>query len=146
MIVVVDASAAVKLVLEEPGSTVARRLWDEPVRWVAPSIVVPEVAAAVSAARRDGRLRATAARRVRSAWAQVIEQIDLLAIDASLADRAGELAASRPIRGMDAVYLAAAVALVGADPVCLLSFDGRQRDAVQADDGIALVPADLREH
>ncbi|MDN5760055.1 MAG: hypothetical protein L0H59_16275 [Tomitella sp.] len=114
-------------------------------RWVAPSIVVPEVAAAVSAARRDGRLRATAARRVRSAWAQVIEQIDLLVIDASLAGGAGQLAASRPIGGMDAVYLAAAVALVGADPVCLLSFDGCQRGAVQADDGIALVPADLRE-
>lgn len=143
MIVVVDASAAVKLLLEEPGSAMVRRLWDEPVRWVAPSVVVPEVTAAVSAARRDGRLRATAARRVQSAWVQVGEQIDLLTVDATLAGEAGRLAASRPIRGMDAVYLAAAVALVGADPVCLLSFDGRQRDAVRPSDDIALVPAEL---
>lgn len=143
MIVVVDASAAVKLVLQESGSAVVRRLWDEPVRWVAPAVVVPEVAAAVSAARRGGRLRASAARRVQAAWMQVIEEIDLLAVDVGFAAEAGRLASDRPIRGMDAVYLAAAITLSGADPVCLLSFDQRQRDALVAEDGIALVPAEL---
>lgn len=143
MIVVADASAAVKLVLEEPGSAVVRQLWAEPVRWVAPSVVVPEVIAAVSAARRDGRPRVTAARRVQATWVQVSEEIDLLAVDSTLAGAAGRLAASRPIRGMDSVYLAVAITLVGADPVCLMSFDRRQRDAVQPGDGVALIPAEL---
>lgn len=143
MIVVVDASAAVKLVLDEPGSAVVRRLWAEPVRWVAPSVVVPEVAAAVSAARRAGRLRATAERRVQATWVQVSEEIDLLAVDAALAGAAGRLAAGRPVRGMDAVYLAAAGMLVARDTVCLLSFDGRQRGAVRSEDDIVLLPTDV---
>lgn len=78
--------------LEESGSDLVRRLWDEPVRWVAPT----------SAAAFTG---------------------------------------TRPVRGMDAVYLAAAARLSEAGPVGLLSFDRRQRDAVTAEDGIGLLPA-----
>ena len=37
MIVVLDASAAVKLVLDETGSDQVRRLWDEQLTIVAPS-------------------------------------------------------------------------------------------------------------
>lgn len=143
MIVVVDASAAVKLVLDEPGSAVVRRLWDEQLRWVAPVIVVPEVASAITASRRGGRLRAVAARRVQERWSRISEEIDLLAVDVSLATTAGNLAAERPVRGMDAVYLATAITLSGSDPVCLLSFDARQRASARPEDGLALAPAGL---
>ena len=141
MIVVLDASAAVKLVLDETGSDQVRRLWDEQLTIVAPSIVVPEVAAAIQAARRDGRVADTGAQTAHRSWVSLIEDIDVLAVDLALADRARELAATRMVRGMDAVYLAVALALEDTSSVGLLSFDVRQRSALIPEDGIHLLPA-----
>ncbi len=141
MIVVLDASAAVKLVLDETGSDQVRRLWDEQLTIVAPSIVVPEVAAAIQAARRDGRVADTGAQIAHRSWVSLIEDIDVLAVDLALADRARELAATRMVRGMDAVYLAVALALEDTSSVGLLSFDVRQRSALIPEDGIHLLPA-----
>ncbi|MBA3575473.1 MAG: type II toxin-antitoxin system VapC family toxin [Actinomycetota bacterium] len=143
MIVVLDASAAVKLVLDETGSDQVRRLWDEQLTIVAPSIVVPEVAAAIQAARRDGRVADAGAQIAHRSWVSLIEDIDVLAVDLALADRARELAATRMVRGMDAVYLAVALALEDASSVGLLSFDVRQRSGLIPEDGIHLLPADL---
>jgi predicted nucleic acid-binding protein len=141
VIVVLDASAAVKLVLDETGSDQVRRLWDEQLTIVAPSIVVPEVAAAIQAARRDGRVADTGAQIAHRSWVSLIEDIDVLAVDLALADRARELAATRMVRGMDAVYLAVALALEDTSSVGLLSFDVRQRSALIPEDGIHLLPA-----
>lgn len=141
MIVVVDASAAAKLVLHEAGSEIARRLWDEPGRWVAPAIILPEVAAAIGAAHRGRRLRGAAARRVRNTWASVSEEIHLREVDTSLAAAAAEFAATRPLRGMDAVYLAIARQLAASGPTALLSFDDRQRDGLLPEDEVHLIPA-----
>jgi predicted nucleic acid-binding protein len=143
VIVVLDASAAVKLVLDETGSDQVRRLWDEQLTIVAPSIVVPEVAAAIQAARRDGRVADTGAQIAHRSWVSLIEDIDVLAVDLALADRARELAATRMVRGMDAVYLAVALALEDPSSVGLLSFDVRQRSGLIPEDGIHLLPADV---
>lgn len=143
MIVVLDASAAVKLVLDETGSDQVRRLWDEQLTIVAPSIVVPEVAAAIQAARRDGRVADADAQIAHRSWVSLIEDIDVLAVDLALADRARELAATRMVRGMDAVYLAVALALEDPSSVGLLSFDVRQRSGLIPEDGIHLLPADV---
>jgi len=146
VIVVLDASAAVKLVLDETGSDQVRRLWDEQLTIVAPSIVVPEVAAAIQAARRDGRVADTGAQTAHRSWVSLIEDIediDVLAVDLALADRARELAATRMVRGMDAVYLAVALALEDTSSVGLLSFDVRQRSGLIPEDGIHLLPADV---
>jgi len=118
-----------------------RRLWDEQLTIVAPSIVVPEVAAAIQAARRDGRVADTGAQLAHRSWVSLIEDIDVLAVDLALADRARELAATRMVRGMDAVYLAVALALEDTSSVGLLSFDVRQRSALIPEDGIHLLPA-----
>ena len=111
MIVVLDASAAVKLIPDETGSDQVRRLWDEQLTIVAPSVVAPEVAAAIQAARRDERVTDAGAQLAHQSWVSLIEDIDVLAVDLALADRARELAATRMVRGMDAVYLAVALAL-----------------------------------
>ena len=111
MIVVLDASAAVKLVLEESGSDQVRRLWNdwnERMTVVAPSIVAPEVAAAIQAARRGGRVADVGAQLAHQSWISLVGDIDVLAVDLALADRARGLAATRVVRGMDAVYLAVA--------------------------------------
>ena len=143
MIVVLDASAAVKLILDEAGSDQVRRLWDEQLTIVAPSVVAPEVAAAIQAARRDGRVTDTGAQLAHQSWVSLVEDIDVLAVDLALADRARELTTTRVVRGMDAVYLAVALALEDASSVGLLSFDVRQRSALIPEDGIHLLPADV---
>lgn len=141
MILVLDASAAVKLVLDEIGSDQVRRLWDENLAIVAPSILGAEVAAAIRAAGRDGRVTGADTDAAQRSWTSLLDDIDLLAVDADLVERARKLAATRSVRGMDAVYLAAALRLGEAGVVGLLSFDVRQRDAVHLDDGVHLLPA-----
>ena len=143
MIAVLDASAAVKLVLDERHSDRMRLLWDVPMRMVAPTVVLPEVASAIDGARRAGRMDSPAARRAQRAWVTLSEEIDLLAVDPLLAATARDLAAARPVRGMDAVYLAVATRLAERSIVGLVSFDPRQRDVVQPDDGVHLLPATI---
>ncbi|MGH3320790.1 MAG: PIN domain-containing protein [Streptosporangiaceae bacterium] len=142
MIVVLDASAAVKLVLDENRSDQVRRLWDERLTMTAPSVVAAEVAAAIRAASRDGRITEPAARLAQQSWASLIEDIDMLAFDQTLADRARGLAATRTVRGMDAIYLAVAVRLAEVNSTGLLSFDVRQRGALTPEDGVHLLPAE----
>lgn len=139
MIVVADASAVVKLVLDEAGSEVVRRLWEEPVDWVAPTLVLPEGAAAVAAASRAGRLTPAQERRAQRGFVDVIAQVYLRALDASLAGAASDIARTFGLRGADAVYLAVAAEFAGAEPV-LVSFDARQREAAEVV-GVAFAPA-----
>lgn len=141
MIVVLDASAAVKLVLDEVGSEQVRQLWEQELTMLAPSILAPEVAAAIQAARRDGRVADADADIAHRSWVSLLGDVDLLAVDVALAGRARKLAATRTVRGMDAVYLAVALQL-GAG---LLSFDVRQRSALRSEDGVHLLPADVVE-
>lgn len=141
MIVVLDASAAVKLVLVEDHSEDVRRLWDEPLTFLAPTIVVPEVAAALGAAEACGRLTPAEAQRAHRAWVDVLDDINLVMVDIGLAIRAAEVARDRPVRGMDAIYLATALLVAGQSAAGLLSYDDRQRGALVPRDGVDLLPA-----
>lgn len=140
MIVVLDASAAVKLVLDEDHSDQVRQLWDEPLRFVAPTIMLPEVASAITAAWRTGRVGQAGARLAQQSWASLTDDVDLLHVDLGLAADARALAAARSVRGMDAIYLAVAMRLVGHSPIGLLSFDDRQRAVLNPEDDISLLP------
>lgn len=140
MIVVLDASAAVKLVLDEDHSDQVRRLWDEPLRFVAPTIILPEVASAITAAWRTGRVGQADARLAQQSWVTLTDELDLLNVDLGLASDARVLAADRSVRGMDAIYLAVAIRLAKHSPIGLLSFDDRQRAVLSPEDGISLLP------
>jgi predicted nucleic acid-binding protein len=140
MIVVLDASAAVKLVLNEDHSDQVRQLWDEPLRFVAPTIILPEVAAAITAASRTGRVGQAGAQLAQQSWATLTDDIDLMGVDLGLASDAHALAAARSVRGMDAIYLAVVLRLVGYSPIGLLSFDARQRAGLNPEDDISLLP------
>lgn len=85
---------------------------------VAPALLVPEVAAAIS--RRTGR--AALGRRA-IATLMRLPHLRLVAVDADLADVAGRLAADCAVRGADAVYLAVARRL----GVPLVTWDREQR-------------------
>jgi len=143
VILVVDASAAVKLVLDEVGSNLARRVWDEPLLLTAPSIVLPEVSAAIHAARRAGRVTTQGGRRAQRYWQAAAAEIDLISVDAALAERAGALAAGRPASGKDAVYVALAERLAEETAVGLFSFDERQREVVTGSRQVSVLPAEL---
>lgn len=141
MIVIIDASAAVKLVLDEQDSDVVRRVWDEPVGMLAPAIVVPEVAAAIAAAERDGRIGPADTAGAQRSWRSLVAEIELRTVDPTLAELARSLATERPLRGMDSLYLATAVEVGRHGPAGLLTFDARQREVVP--DDVALLPARL---
>lgn len=141
MIVVADASAAAKLVIRETGTELMHELWDDPVSWLAPAIVVPEVASAITSAGRDGRLHGTV-EDAHAAWRAVARAIEVHVVDADLASDAGAVAESHAVRGADAVYIALAQALGRDTDVVLASFDRRQRGAA-LDAGLSVVPRGL---
>jgi uncharacterized protein len=115
-----DTSAFVKLVVPEPESAALRRFL---MRW-------PERASAtllrtetVRALRRSGHdNRVGVARRLFSA-------IRLVRIDEPLLDRAGDLD-PRELRSLDAIHLAAALA-IGPDLGVLLTYDDRLAEAAR---------------
>ena len=139
MIVVVDASAAVKLVLDEDGSATARRIWDSPLPLVAPTILVTEVTAGIEAARRAGRLSPEQGRRAHASWGQLTAEVDLLSVDLALAERASAEAVTGAVRGLDAIYLALARQLAEQTTGGRCSCDGRQRTAAGLA-GVSLLP------
>lgn len=106
-----DASALVKLLVEEDGSDVAADLWDGCDAPVSSRLAYPEVRAALAAALRNHDLKpadvATAERTFEEYWFSV-RPVEL---SRSVEHRAGQLAARHGLRGADAVHLASALAL-----------------------------------
>lgn len=115
MIAYFDTSALIPLVVEEPGSEAASRLWDGAERVVTVRIAYPEGRAALARARRLDRLASRAYRAALAAFEDLWAQLDRVEITAALAQRAGDLAERLALRGYDAVHLAAAETLAG-DP------------------------------
>jgi predicted nucleic acid-binding protein len=97
-LVYLDASALVKLCVDEPGSALAAALWDGADVIATCRIADAEVRATLAGGRRSGRLDPVAARR-------------------AVADRAAQLIARYPLRGGDALHLAAAMMLASPDLV-----------------------------
>lgn len=139
---VVDASAVTKLLVPEQGSELVQRLWSEEVEWHAPTLVVPEVAAAVTAAQAAGRLDAAEAARGQDLWASLASEVTLHVLDEQLSRSAAGLSRRGGVRGADAVYLATCERLAQADPVALVSFDIRQRAAAEHVPELGVIPAD----
>ena len=108
MIAYFDTSALFPLLIEEPGSEAARRLWDGADRIVSVRVVYPEARAALAQSQRLGRVTAQQLRSAVSDLERRCEQLNLLDIDDALAKQAGDLAEQHALRGYDAVHLAAA--------------------------------------
>lgn len=117
MIVYFDTSAIVPLLIEEPGSAAAAQLWDRAERVVAVRLVYAEARAALAQASRLGRTRASDLSPLIRSLDDLYAQLDLMDIDDSLVRRAGSLAQEFELRGYDAVHLAGAERLDGADVV-----------------------------
>jgi predicted nucleic acid-binding protein len=96
-----DTSALIPLIVEEAGSGPASRVWDEAERVVTVRVAYPEGRAALA---RDN---------FEDLWAQ----LDRVEVTAALAQRAGDLADQRALRGCDAIHVAAAETLADIDLV-----------------------------
>lgn len=108
MIAYFDTSALIPLLVDEPGSERACRLWDVADNVVAVRLIYAEARAALAQATRLGRLAATDLATTVDALDGLYANLDLLEIDDPLVRRAGELAQHHALRGYDAVHLAAA--------------------------------------
>jgi len=120
---VVDASVWVSRLVRGEAHHTAVLAWFETQEergalLIAPELMPPDVAGAVSRRTGDGRLARRAVRqRLR------LPSLRLAILDAELAERAAELAADRALRGADAVYVAVAARL----GLPLVTLDREQR-------------------
>lgn len=108
MIVYFDTSALLPIVIEEPTSATASRLWDEADRVVSSRLVYVEGRAALAMARRMDRLDQRQMRTAVEDFEAVGEQLDFIEVTENLVGAAGALAEQFGLRGYDAVHLASA--------------------------------------
>ena len=123
MIAYFDTSALIPLVIEEPGSLRAGRVWDLADHLTSVRLIYTEARAALAQAERMGRLAAAALPGALDALEGLYGQLDLLEVDDLLVRRAGELAQHHALRGYDAIHLAAAER-VHDDTTLLVAGDG----------------------
>ena len=116
-LVYLDTSALVKLCVDEPGSELAAALWDGADVVATSRIADTEVRATIAAGRRSGRLDPAAAQRALDAWERLWPALHVVEVAPEIADRAARLIACHPLRGRDALHLAAALTLASPDLV-----------------------------
>ena len=117
--VYLDASAMVKLVVEEKESAALNAWLGVSRNKVSCALVRVEVGRAVA---REGRMAVSRARRL-------LDRVDLIVLDDELLDLAAEL--DGPLRSLDAIHVAAALEL-GDRLEVLVTYDGQMRRAAEA--------------
>jgi len=116
--VYLDTSAFLKLVVREAESPALQRFLEPWQRWVSAALIRTEVVRALRRAGCDGLV--PQARRL-------LGTLHLVRLDEQLLDRAADLEPAH-LRSLDAVHLAAAIAL-GSDLGTFVSYDDRLRDS-----------------
>jgi predicted nucleic acid-binding protein len=140
-IVYFDASALVKLVLDETGSDTAATLWNACDVALSSRLAYPEVCAALAAAGRNHDLTPSEASAAADEWETFWSSIRPIELSADVERVAGEMAVLHRLRGADAVHLASALAL-GSAEVIVAVWDKRLHAGVAAV-GLPVAPATL---
>ncbi len=130
MIAYFDASAFVKLLVREPGTTEALEIWRTSQGRVSSRLLYPEARAGLARARRMRRLGADGARAARERADAFLDEADFVELTEPLALRAGDLAEEHGLRGYDAVHLASFEEIADDDSV-LVAADGALLEAVR---------------
>lgn len=110
MTVYFDTSAIVKLLVAEPGSEIARRVWAIADTVAFSRLAEPEARAALAWARRLRRITPAQHRLSKTELSRRFESGAWIEVSAAICSRAGELAEEHALRGYDAVHLASAIA------------------------------------
>lgn len=137
-IVYFDASALVKLVVDEDGSDLAAQLWDGCDAAVASRLAHVEVCAALAAAGRNRRLTPRSLTAALDAWAGYWAAVRPVELTRDVEQAAGRLARTHALRGADAVHLASALAL--ATDLVVAVWDDRLATAARAA-GLGVAPS-----
>ena len=111
MILYLDTSALVKLYVEEALSQELTVVVAEAEAVATSLVAYAEACAAFARARRDGRLSAQSYRRIVEAFVEDWPRYISVEVTDRLVKDAGDLAASRALRGYDALHLASALRL-----------------------------------
>jgi predicted nucleic acid-binding protein len=136
-----DASAFVKLVVEEAGSDLAADLWDGCDAALSSRLAHPEVRAALGAAHRNRDLSALAVADAEPAWDAYWAATRPVELTVVVERHAGVLAREHALRGADAVHLASALA-VGDPELVIAVWDHRLHTAARAV-GMRVAPLDI---
>ena len=136
-----DASAFVKLLTTETGSSLASALWDGCDAALSSRLAYPEVRAALAAACRNHDITEDDLDTAEQTWEQYWVAIRPVELTAALEHHAGNLARSHALRGADAVHLASALA-IGDPDLTLAAWDRRLHAGARAA-GLPVAPARL---
>lgn len=128
MIAYFDTSALVSLLFEGPGTPCVRRLWDAACARVSSRLLYVEASAALTQARRTGRLTGEQWRGAIELLDGVWDRLDVVNVGEALVQEAAELARHCDLRGYAAVHCASARRFVG-DDIVVISGDQRLLEA-----------------
>jgi len=135
-----DASALIKLVVDEAGTDLAVELWDGCDAALASRLAYPEVCAALAAAERNHDLSAADLDVAQATWDEYWRAVRPVELTRPVEHRAGELARRHGLRGADAVHLASALAID--DDIVIAVWDRRLHRAALAE-GLTVGPHHL---
>jgi uncharacterized protein len=133
-----DASALVKLVIDEDGSELAARLWDRCDAALSSRSAYVEVWSALAASGRNKDLSEADLVAALTAFDRFWGSVRAVELTEAVQLRAGQLARDLALRGADATHLASALA-VGHPELLMAVWDRRLAAAAQAS-GLAVSP------
>lgn len=138
MIAYLDASAFVKVVLDEDGTEVVRELWESSVPMATTRLSHAEVACAIELSVRGRRLRRDHVPAGIEDGSFLWDRASAIEVEPGLVDMAARVGMRHGLRAADAVHVASALELVPFDP-WLVSWDTAQRRAARAE-GLPVYP------
>jgi predicted nucleic acid-binding protein len=135
-----DASALVKLFVDEGDAETVEALWTDTADAFVSIVGYAELRSSISRALRGGRILPDAYPTVRleleQLWGSVVE----IRLEGTLPHRAGALADRHGLGALDAIHLASALSIASpADQPTFVTFDRRLREAALAE-GLTVLP------
>lgn len=134
-----DSSALVKMLLDEPGSDVARSLWSGADLVITSIVAYAEVRVALAMASRLGRLAESDNTRAKVYWESMWRSVSIVEATRDVVETAGSLAERHQLRGFDAIHLASA-SVVSPTLLIVATWDQQLSDAAVAM-GYSVAPA-----
>ena len=123
-----DASAFAKRYIDEAGSGAVLHWCEQATELVLAIIAVPELISALCRMQREGRLTAVQYEQIKRDLAADIEDVMIVDTSPQVVQRAIGILEASPLRGMDALHVAAALT---ASAEIFLSADKRQCEAAE---------------
>ena len=142
MVVYLETSAVLAWLLGESTAGRVRRIVDEAATIVTSVLTVVEAHRALVRAETDGQIAAADRQRLRGLLARAQRGWTMMEVSPEVRDRAGDRFPVEPLRTLDGLHLATALAFARAYPdLQVLTFDRRVADNAMSL-GLALPPAE----